>query len=384
VIPKEEQPIEQSFVEEIPTKPETLNIESAGKPLAFGSLMETTTEPADEAAFVAPPNPELADRDWNAGEEEAEEEEEEDSASSSWRRDGGGEELAADPAVENAADKVAARNKRRESWTPTREKTQDLLEEAAAPESFISTPPPAPIFSEAAPPQNLYAIPQAPRPELVETKAASHPEIAPPNIASAPEPAAPESTKPNGANSWFSTSTSPWEAEAQKANQLAATWDAPAVPSASATNDVSDEPVVEQPPVVDEVQPEPVLTYDFVSEAPSEEPVTYVPDPALVGNEIVAHNPLPELISDGSISPETVETIRQDTIYALESVIEPVVAKPAHAAAKIAESSQQDMDTLVANVLAKMSPEMLQAVTREILKPVVAAMIRDEINAKKS
>ncbi len=147
---------------------------------------------------------------------------------------------------------------------------------------------------------------------------------------------------------------------------------------------MTDEPVVEQPPVVDEVQPEPVLTYDFVSEAPSEEPVTYVPDPALVGNEIVAHNPLPELISDGSISPETVETIRQDTIYALESVIEPVVAKPAHATAKITESSQQDMDALVANVLAKMSPEMLQAVTREILKPVVAAMIRDEINAKKS
>jgi hypothetical protein len=27
---------------------------------------------------------------------------------------------------------------------------------------------------------------------------------------------------------------------------------------------------------------------------------------------------------------------------------------------------------------------MLQAVTRDILKPVVAAMIRDEINAKKS
>src|SRR5712672_1245109 len=171
VIPKEEQPIEsQSFVEEIPTKPETLKIESAGKPLAFGSLMETTTEPPDEAAFVAPPNPELADRDWDAGEEEAEEEEEEDSASSTWRRDGGSEELAADPAIENAAEKAAARNKRRESWTPTREKTQDLLEEAAAPESFISTPPPAPIFSEAAPPQNLQAIPQAPRPELVESR----------------------------------------------------------------------------------------------------------------------------------------------------------------------------------------------------------------------
>src|SRR5438270_9897593 len=61
-IPKEEAPIEsQSFVEEIPAKPETLKIESAGKPLAFGSLMETDT--ADDAAYVAPPSPDLADRD---------------------------------------------------------------------------------------------------------------------------------------------------------------------------------------------------------------------------------------------------------------------------------------------------------------------------------
>jgi CheY-like chemotaxis protein len=384
-IPKQEEPIEsQSFVDEIPNKPETLKIESAGKPLAFGSLMETVTEAADDAAFVAPPNPELADRDWNAGEEEADEEEEEDSASSTWRRDGGSEELATDPAVENAAEKAAARNKRRESWTPTREKTQDLLEEAAAPESFISAPPPAPVFSEVAPPQNSYPIPQSPRPEMVESKTASNPEVASPVIATIPEPATPESTKPNGANSWFSTTTSPWEAEAQKANQLAATWDAPAVPSAIVSDEQSGEPVLEQPPVVEEVQPEAALTYDFVSEAPSEEPVSYVPDPGLVGNEIVDHSPLPELISDGSISLETVESIRQETTYALESVTEPVAAKRENAAVKIAETSQQDMDALVANVLAKMSPEMLQAVTREILKPVVAAMIRDEINAKKS
>jgi transcription termination factor NusB len=103
-----------------------------------------------------------------------------------------------------------------------------------------------------------------------------------------------------------------------------------------------------------------------------------------VSNQVVEHNPLPDLISDGSISPETVESIRQETTYALESVTEPVVTKPAKAGVNLAETSQQDMDSLVANVLAKMSPEMLQAVTREILKPVVAAMIRDEINAKKS
>jgi hypothetical protein len=142
--------------------------------------------------------------------------------------------------------------------------------------------------------------------------------------------------------------------------------------------------IEEAPQAVEPAQADEPITYDFISEAPSEEPVHYVPDPGLVSNEVVAHNPLPELISDGSISPETVETIRQETSYALESVTEDAPQKPAETSATITEKSQRDMDTLVANVLAKMSPEMLQAVTREILKPVVAAMIRDEMNAKKS
>jgi len=407
-IPKEEEAaIENTFVEEIPAKPETLKIESAGKPLAFGSLMETGAETADDAAYVAPPNPELADRDWNAGEEAVEEEEEEDSASASWRRDGGSDDLAPEPSAEKAAEKAAARNKRRESWTPTREKSQDLLEEAVTPESFPVAPPPMPKFPEPAPLQNSYTIPQAAaslesktvaetKPP-VETKPASKPEIASPIVASVPEPAiasaaepiTPEVGKSNGANSWFSTSSSPWEAEAQKATQLASTWDAPPVPAETPAETVVTEPLLEVPQLVEDAQPEvakteEVVSYDFVSEAPSEEPVTYVPDPALVSNQVVEHNPLPDLISDGSISPETVESIRQETTYALESVVEPVEGKPAGTVAKIADSSQQDMDALVANVLAKMSPEMLQAVTREILKPVVAAMIRDEINAKKS
>jgi CheY-like chemotaxis protein len=404
-IPKEEEaPIESaSFVEEIPPKPETLNIESTGKPLAFGSLMETAvTESGDDAAYVAPPNPELADRDWKAGEEAVDEEDEEESAGSSWRRDGGSDDLASEPAAA-AAEK--AERKRRESWTPTREKTQDLLEEAIAPMS-LPTPaslprivPPMPVPPEAAPTQNSYdALPDVPKPELVESKTAIEtplpskpPMIAteptaiaspPPAIASLPEIAVPETVKSNGGNSWFSTSSSPWEAEVRKANQLASTWDAPPIPAASAASEPVIEPteLVEQ--VVHEAHPEEPVSYDFVSEAPSEEPVTYVPDPALVSNQVVEHNPLPELISDGSISPETVESIRQEATYALESVTEPVVAKPADTVAKIAEVSQQDMDALVANVLAKMSPEMLQAVTREILKPVVAAMIRDEIKKK--
>lgn len=39
-------------------------------------------------------------------------------------------------------------------------------------------------------------------------------------------------------------------------------------------------------------------------------------------------------------------------------------------------------DDLVAKVLARMSPEVLQAVTREILKPIVEAVVRDELEKK--
>jgi CheY-like chemotaxis protein len=378
-IPKEEATVESdSLVEEIPSKPEALKIESGGSPLAFGSLMETpVAEPLDDAAYVAPPNPELADRDWNAAEEEDDVEEEEESASSSWRRDGGSEDLAAGTETEAASEKAASRNKRREGWTPTREKAQDLLEEAVAAE--ITAPSMPGVNSQAAALQNSRSIPK-PAPALVESKAIEavrvpiEAEIAPPAIANVTEAGSQESAKGTGGNSWFSTSSSPWEAEAQKANQLASTWDAAAAPVASGDSEA----------IAETSQPETPISYDFVSEAPSEEPVFYVPDPGLVQNETVAHNPLPGLISDGSISPETVESIRQDTIYALESVTQPILEKAADIPVKIAETSQPDMDALVANVLAKMSPEMLQAVTREILKPVVAAMIRDEINAKKS
>jgi CheY-like chemotaxis protein len=388
-MPKEEAPA-ASFVEEIPTKPETLKIDSGGKPLAFGSLLETpVAKPGeDSGAYVAPPpNPELADRDWSTEEQDVEEEEEEP-GSSSWRRDGGSEDFAPEQTAQTAAEKAAARAKRRESWTPTREKTQNLLEEATAPE--IVAPSTPSVSYEVPAPQNSWATPKK-ETKVVESKkieevpAPSKVAIAPPVAVSAPETAAQEIAKPSGGNSWFSTSNSPWEAEAQKANQLASAWDAPPVPAASSASGTTEEgPAQPETTVPEAAQPEEATTYDFVSEAPSEEPVHYVPDPGLVQNEVVAHNPLPELISEGSISPETVENIRQETSYALDSVSQAVVVKSAERAANIPEASQPDMDALVANVLAKMSPEMLQAVTREILKPVVAAMIREEINAKKS
>jgi hypothetical protein len=41
------------------------------------------------------------------------------------------------------------------------------------------------------------------------------------------------------------------------------------------------------------------------------------------------------------------------------------------------------MDALVAKVLEKMSPNVLQQVTRDILKPMVEALVRDELDKKK-
>jgi hypothetical protein len=40
-------------------------------------------------------------------------------------------------------------------------------------------------------------------------------------------------------------------------------------------------------------------------------------------------------------------------------------------------------DAVVARVLSSLSPEVLQSITREILKPVVEAMVREELNKKK-
>lgn len=125
------------------------------------------------------------------------------------------------------------------------------------------------------------------------------------------------------------------------------------------------------------------LPSDFVSEAPSEEPVYYQPDPGLVGNEPVTKETLPELISEGELPEETVETIRHETSFVVERVVQEAQHAPADGAAKEGSPAAPDMDELVAKVLAKMSPDMLRAVTREILKPVVEAMVRDEIGSKK-
>jgi hypothetical protein len=45
--------------------------------------------------------------------------------------------------------------------------------------------------------------------------------------------------------------------------------------------------------------------------------------------------------------------------------------------------NESEMDELVARVLTKMNPDLLQKLTREILKPVIESIVRDELSGKK-
>jgi hypothetical protein len=62
----------------------------------------------------------------------------------------------------------------------------------------------------------------------------------------------------------------------------------------------------------------------------------------------------------------------------------PVAETPLPEAAPAPEPKQSDIEAMVARVLEKMSPDVMQKVTHEILKPVIEALVKEELNSKKS
>jgi CheY-like chemotaxis protein len=366
-------------VDETPSRPAAVKIDSEQQPVAFGNLLGTDEEEADAAVTAHP----ALERDWRT-EEVEEEEEEETEAKPSWRRDAGDEELSNDvPAREGGwrdsisrEQPVHANAKHHEHWTPTREK-QDLSEAAGSSDTVVASSPisdfrnmPAAPFSgeawaaaiEAGMPKT--AVAEAEHPAVMDSPAsdldtlvghADPAEAATPAIeeqsfvteipASAPvvdvareqnsastvaepttetshEEAAKTQTfvseaPPSSAASWFSTAPTPWEVEAQKANKLASTWDAPTAPP---------------PPQAQE--PAPVTA----------------PDEIEVVSGAVA----------SAVIPAAVETAREE----------------AHGSAEV------DMNVVVEKVMARMSPEKLHELTRDLLKPVIEGIVRDELNRK--
>jgi CheY-like chemotaxis protein len=340
--------------------PEPVRIDSAA-PLAFGNLLETpvTREVEEDLGYMPAEQTQLApERTWGSSEEPEEaQEEEEEQPGPSWRRSG--EEFEDDriPAGSGAGDwrdtvvaETPAQRAPRESWEPTRSSAVETREEPVTVAATESLPTPISAGKPAAPfAGDAWSAATANQDN--EEKRASRVEAVP-VVESAPSisetgstPAvleekkaevAVENTQPRAADNWFAPTPSPWDAALKKASELATGWDSP---------------------LAEPARP-----------AKGEEPAEFYVAPAQPSVDAVTQ--------DAGLSSSAVEVIREETAVVAET-------EPAAVAGHTAAVDPK-MDDLVAKVLAKMSPDVLQAVTREILKPVVEAMVRDELNSKKS
>ena len=403
----------ESFVEDVPARPEPIRIDSGSQPVAFGSLLETPGETKeateDDSSFTTPSSPEFAmEHDWrDRGEaEEVEAEEEEEPAA--WRPEGTGdvEEVPAGKAKKPKSSEndwrmggFEAVNKARSTGWEPEEETPAPVETVApaastrAPEK-PATPPPAPIkplqpaqpipvkpIQEVTPAPSkpfvteTWTPPAAPmtpavpvaRPAVSETRVRETATVVVEDKPKSENGAKPATEKKDGKDSWFSVSSSPWEGEIQKASQLASTWDAPAAVNPAATPKNGTEKTTEV----------------------SHETQAVIEEAALPPMAIEAiREEAAQVAEDATFILETPETASSEggSFYAQEEegVLEPNSAPAQTQAPAPAATPSPNMDDLVAKVLAKMNPEVLQAVTREILKPVVEAMVKEELKSKKS
>jgi CheY-like chemotaxis protein len=358
----------ESFVEEVAALPEPVKIEAGSQPVAFGSLLETPAEEKEEdLTYLAPVNPALAlERDWReaSGGEEPEEEEEEE-ATPGWRHEETEANADANTSSSNwragGFEAVQSRKAAIDAWEPAEEKLEPQRVNAQAqdapagsttmPEVTQETPV-APFASDAW--AAVTASVQKPSAEETVTaleEVVNMEQHAAENAAvSSPEPAQNAPEKKSSDSPWFSSSSSPWDSEIQKANRLASTWDsgvkAPA--GVEATNGAGKTP-----------------------ELPAE-------------NEHVQ-----AAIEEAALPTAAVKAIREEAAQVTEDIVQ-AAEQPASDGAtvyvheELVPAPTPSMDDLVARVLANMSPEVLQAVTREILKPVVEAMVKEELKSKKS
>ncbi len=371
---------QESFVDEVAGRPEPVRIDSGSQTVAFGSLLETPADEKEEDVdFLPPVLPELVtERDWRDPDlEETDEETEEEKPTVPWRPEASGSY--ADAGSTSGAkdwrsgsfEQILARKAQGVSWEPADEKPE-LVETAPAASSLVTEAPPVPasipeatalvgpISTTPLAPDAWEAVSSPSSPEKSSTEtAATVEEVARVNnheqssteavVSSAPEakPVEPEKKAPK--ESWFSVPSNPWNTEMEKANRLASAWDT-AVPVAAplASNNGAEK----------------------ATEAASE--------------------PTPKVIEEADLPAAAVEAIREEAVQVTEGATltaeEQASSESFYARHEAAEAaaSQSSMDDLVAKVLANLSPDVLQAITREILKPVVAAMVKEEMKSKKS
>src|SRR5256884_3895138 len=372
---------QESFVDEVPGRPEPVRIDSGSQTVAFGSLLETPADEKEEDVdFLPPALPELAtERDWRDPNLETDEETEEEKPAAPWRPEASGSY--ADAGSTSGAkdwrsgsfEQILARKAQGVSWEPADEKPE-LVETAPAASSLVTEAPPVPAsipeatalmgpistMPLAADAWAAVSSPSSPEKSSTETAATAE-EVARVNnheqssteavVASAPEatPVEPEKKAPK--ESWFSVPSNPWNTEMEKANRLASAWDA-AVPVAALR----------------------------ASGNGTEKATEAVSDPT---QKVIEEADLPAAAVE-AIREEAVQVTEGATLTAQEQASSESFYARHEAAEAEAAASKSSTDGLLAKVLARMSPEVLQAGTREILKPVVEAMVKEEMKSKKS
>ena len=379
----------EPVVDEIPSRPAEVKIDSEQQPVAFGSLLGTDEEAEAETAVTARP---ALERDWRT-EEVEEEEDEEAEPKSSWRRDAGDEEVGNDiPAREGGwRDSISneqhepahAHAKRHESWSPTREK-QDLAEAAEAEDTVVATAPisdfrnmpAAPFSGEAwaaaieAGSSNKTAVVEAEHPAIVEPPPVS--DLA--TLVGSAQPAV--ETSPAIEEQSFVT-----EVPVPTPEAVAET-----VEESHATSPVEAHPEEQSADTSHEQAPD---TQTLVSEAPQPNAAGWFSTPpnpweaeaqkasrwAAKWDEPVAAAPAipePEAVS----APDEIEVVSG----AVASDVIPAAVETAREEAH--GSAEVDMNAVVEKVMARMSPEKLHELTRDLLKPVIEGIVRDELNKK--
>ena len=398
-----------------PAAPPAVKISSGSEPVAFGSLLDTQ-QPEEDLGYVSKPTEALeAARKW--GDAEAEEEEEEEEEKGGWRPGGlegdveeespaaGGQKDWRDEAFHGSSPAGASKSRR---WIPA-ENTQ-LAHADGVPSVGVST-----IDSKAAPAASPFAgdawaaamassvedtVIGTEKQTALQDAAAAAPVVEESRSAVAEQPAAPATAN------WAASTESPWDMEAKKASMFASKWDAPvAEPPAAAPPAVAEaekflaeEPAASLPEPVNEAaspyaaQESAHGAEQFAEEAKAEVAGSFVNGSAYSSTELLTGNETQEIpvYREGSTSytssPVTEESPSHEAtepVHAPESSEQFVSsAQPAVEAATPA-TAQPNMDELVARVVAKMDPDVLQKVTKEILRPIIEALIKEELNPKK-
>ncbi|HEY6128774.1 MAG TPA: response regulator [Candidatus Acidoferrum sp.] len=398
-----------------------LAIEKNAQPLAFGNLLDTTA-PEDDGVFAISPKTDIApDRDWGSSTAKEEQEETEDvSQTGGWRVSSSMEETVDQTPAgqtdwrEAAFSGIGIEKTHGAGWAPSVEKNSLAIteEEAAAlareRESFPASGAShgaedwskaiAEVFPAKQESHNETELTKGYDPLSSVVPAASEAIFAsvppPPIVSEGPQSvqaeivARSEQPGPNSAiNSWMAGAVSPWDSELLRTSQLASAWDTAKGTPAVAVEETS---AAEASQNSELVATSTTSFADELKQGEHKEEETSAFEPAteeILPAAPATETPLAESLSglDSMLSPITKEILKEETTHGIAEQ-EPEAEKRADAVAIAASAPEvvmaPNMDEIVAKVLAKMNPEVLQAVTREILKPLLGAMIQEELQKK--